>query len=108
MRNGIILLNYHFTFTVIKEETRKCVDVTYYDESRPESTIYSVVHEDMQLDVLPYKAAFNAHNAISELPEDIFDELYDAKLLKSLEDWLQTNYSQTAFMEVVNNAEENN
>lgn len=103
MRKGIILMNYHFTFAVVQEERRKYVDVTYYDEIRPESAIYTVVHEDLQIDVLPYKPDFNAHNAISELPEDIFDDLYDNNLLKSFQDWLQTNYSQVAFMEVINN-----
>lgn len=103
MRKGIILMNYHFIFAVIQEERRKYVEVTYYDETRPGSAIYTVVHEDLLEDVLPYKSDFNAHNAVSELPEDIFDDLYDNKLLESFLDWLCTNYSQVAFMEVINN-----
>lgn len=103
MRKEIILMNYHFTFAVIKEGPRKYVNVTYYDEIRPESVKFTVVDEDLQNDVLPYKPDFNAHNAVSELPEDVFDDLYDNKLLESFLAWLRTNYSQVAFMEVINN-----
>lgn len=103
MRKEIILMNYHFVFAVIREESRKFVDVTYYDETRPESAIYTVVHEDLQIDVLPYNPEFNARNAVTDLPEDIFEELYNNLLLKSFQDWLQTNYSQVVLMEVINN-----
>ena len=109
MNRRITLLNYTFIFTSFKsEEGQRLCQLEYFDNAQHNSVHVSIKREDIENDVLPFKADFNAEYALEELPEDVWDKLHESKLLSMFKDWLRTNYQQLALMEVINNAEENN
>ena len=109
MNRRITLSSYTFIFSKFRsKEGETLAQLEYYDHTQSNALHVTVKRENVEKDVLPYKPIFNAEYAIEDLPEEVFDDLYDKKLLTSLLDWLVTNYSQLAFMEVINNAEENN
>lgn len=101
MRNGIYLMNYHFTFSKTSEEGRDVVKFYYYDTTEPDRVQHLIKSEDIKRTVLPYKPAFNAEYAMEDMPEELFDDLRATGCKQLLYDWLKEQYATLQFMEIM-------
>lgn len=99
MRNGLYLMNYHFTFSKTSEEGRDVVKFSYYDITESDSVSHLIKSEDVKRSVLPYNPAFNAEYAMEDMPEELFDDLRVTGCKQLLYDWLKEQYATLQYME---------
>lgn len=107
MRNGIYLINYHFTFSKTREEGRDVVKFYYHDITEAGTPAHLIKSEDVKRAVLPYKPVFNAEYAMEDMPEELFDDLRATGCKQLLFDWLKEQYITLQFIESTKGETEN-
>ena len=94
MKKSITLGNYVFNFNTAIEENVKYIEFTYLVND----VTVKIFRESFE-SALKYKPEFNSDYAVSELPEDVWDYLYNNKMLNTLKGWVATQYLTITIME---------
>lgn len=100
MERKITIGQFEFVQKVVCRDLTKLLVFEYYDLSGHGHEAITIKEEDVHRDVLEYKPEFNAEYTITDLPDDLFEQLIKSDGLYLLKEWLKMNYEAILITEV--------
>lgn len=100
MERKITIGQFEFVQKTVEEDSTKFLVFEYYDLSGHGHEAITIKEENIQKEVLEFKPEFNAEYTITDLPDDLFEQLIKSDSLYLLKEWLKMNYEAILITEV--------